>query len=287
MQTQFSGDPRCGIGARLRTARERTGLTSLQAAERLRLDPDVIDALEAETFESLGAPVYVRGHLKRYAELVGERAGELQESYAASAQAAQVPDLTRIAHSAPAGHGRTLARIGTAIVIGVLVVGVFWWALRELRTAAAPLADAFLGSPQSAPGQVQSPPTPAPSGAAIPLPAPKAEHELPAPPVEAARPQPRMAILTLRFSADSWVEVYDAGGDRLLFDIGSADTTRTLRGAAPMRVVLGNAPAVTVEFNGQPASVPEFAIRDGQARFVINRSGRIVRSRLAAGGVPQ
>src|SRR5688572_19609309 len=106
MQTQASGDARCGIGARLRTARERTGLTPLQAAERLHLDPDVIAALETETFESLGAPVYVRGHLKRYAELVGERAGELQESYAASAQSTELPDLTRIAKRAPTPHRR-------------------------------------------------------------------------------------------------------------------------------------------------------------------------------------
>ena len=62
-----SGEPR-GIGARLRAAREKRGLTLLQAAERLHLDVRVVEALEAGDFAALGADVYVRGHLRRYAE---------------------------------------------------------------------------------------------------------------------------------------------------------------------------------------------------------------------------
>jgi cytoskeleton protein RodZ len=56
-----------GIGARLRSAREQRALTILQAAEKLHVDPRVLDALESEDFSSLGADVFVRGHLRRYA----------------------------------------------------------------------------------------------------------------------------------------------------------------------------------------------------------------------------
>jgi hypothetical protein len=91
----------------------------------------------------------------------------------------------------------------------------------------------------------------------------------------------------LRFTADSWVEVYDANGARLFYDIGGADTTRTLTGPAPLRVVLGNPAGVTVAVNGREAVIPDTAMRDGEARFVVNRSGRIVRSRIASsGGAP-
>ena len=68
-----------GIGARLRAARERKGQTILQAAEKLHVDARVLEALEAENFEPLGADVYVRGHLRHYAELVGESPAQLQE----------------------------------------------------------------------------------------------------------------------------------------------------------------------------------------------------------------
>jgi cytoskeleton protein RodZ len=288
MQTQASGDLRCGIGARLRTARERTGLTPLQAAERLHLDPDVIAALETETFESLGAPVYVRGHLKRYAELVGERAGELQESYAASAQSTELPDLTRIAKRAPTPHRRTLATLGMAIALGIALIGVSWWALRAIRTTAIPIAASVLG-PQSVPPSTKAasaPPATPEEDVSVTTSSPQSASA-PAASVP-VRVAPRMSALTLRFTEDSWVEVYDANGARLFYDIGAAGITRTLNGAAPLRIVLGNAGGVTVEFNGRATTIPEFAIRDdGQARFVVNRSGRVVRSRLASGGVSQ
>src|SRR5256885_11621997 len=78
-----------------------------QAAETLCLDPRTLEALEAEDFAALGADVYVRGHLRRYAELIGESPAQLQELYARSARAAH-PDLTRIPHREP---GRDAARL--------------------------------------------------------------------------------------------------------------------------------------------------------------------------------
>ena len=59
-----AGDTRAGIGTRLRAAREKKGLTLLQAAERLHLDSRILEWLEAENFAALGAPVYARGDRK-------------------------------------------------------------------------------------------------------------------------------------------------------------------------------------------------------------------------------
>src|SRR5882762_2099708 len=84
-----------GIGARLRAGREKLGLTVLQVAERIHTDPKIVEAIEAENYEALGAPVYARGHIRHYAELVGESATELIALYSNLSKVAQ-PDLTRI-----------------------------------------------------------------------------------------------------------------------------------------------------------------------------------------------
>src|SRR5207253_4022288 len=84
------------IGERLRAGRERAGLSVAAAAEKLHLDPKVIESLEADRFAELGASVYVRGHLRRYADFVGEPGPELVESYAAREARPPPPDLTRI-----------------------------------------------------------------------------------------------------------------------------------------------------------------------------------------------
>ena len=101
MASEVGGEQRCGTGARLRGAREQKGLTVLEAAEKLHVDAKTLEALEAEDFAALGADVYVRGHLRRYAEFIGESPAELQELYASGRQAAR-PDLTRIPRRDPA-----------------------------------------------------------------------------------------------------------------------------------------------------------------------------------------
>src|SRR3954465_3520492 len=84
------------IGERLRAGRERAGLSVAAAAEKLHLDVKVIEALEADRFAELGASVYVRGHLRRYADFVGAPGAELVSSYSARDARPPPPDLTQI-----------------------------------------------------------------------------------------------------------------------------------------------------------------------------------------------
>jgi hypothetical protein len=79
------------------------------------------------------------------------------------------------------------------------------------------------------------------------------------------------------------VEVYDAKGTKLFYDIGAANSARKLKGTPPLRVIFGNAPGVSLDVNGKAAPVPASAVHDDSAQFVINRSGRIVRARSPAG----
>ena len=58
-------------GEYLQLERERKGLSVQQAAENLHLDTWVINAIETNKFADLGAPVYAKGHLKKYAALLG------------------------------------------------------------------------------------------------------------------------------------------------------------------------------------------------------------------------
>lgn len=297
MQTQSDGDVRVGIGARLRTARERSHLTPMQIAERLHIDQSVVDALEAEDFESLGAPVYVRGHLKRYAELIGEQPDELQDEYAASHDTAALPDLTLIPHGSKSPQHRVLLVPGLAILGVIAVFGSVWGVMRAIEAVSGRPETAASARVQPVPATVQPLPPPSvpleskPAGTPAPrTTSPRESRAIDAPVVTRAAPataappaapaQP--AELTLDFTGDSWAEVYDANGERLFYDVGAAGTTRILAGPAPLRVLLGNPAGVTVSVNGREAVIPDAAMRDGEARFVVNRNGRIVRSRIAS-----
>ena len=59
------------IGESLRRARAERGITIEQAAEQTRISAAFLRALEAEAFDQLPAPVYVRGFLRSYATYLG------------------------------------------------------------------------------------------------------------------------------------------------------------------------------------------------------------------------
>jgi cytoskeleton protein RodZ len=301
-----------GIGTRLRAGREKKGLTILQAAEKLHVDPKILESLETEDFGALGAPVYVKGHLRHYADMVGEPVADLVALYTNSIQTVQ-PDLTRIPKAESRSDPSRLTIPAAVVLGGFALAGAVWWVLTMSKgSVGTQPRQAALVLPATAPQQeavqVEQAPTPAPApqpviektraavaqampekkaagsakGAAVAKPVVDAK---PAPDAKAAAEakavvattEPHLAKpaeLTLKFSAESWAEVYDANGDRLFYDIGPADSVKTFKGTPPMRVVLGNAPGVAVEVNGHAANLVSLIHTDGSAQFSVNRSGR-------------
>jgi cytoskeleton protein RodZ len=80
------------------------------------------------------------------------------------------------------------------------------------------------------------------------------------------------------------VEVYDAKGERLFYDIGAADSQRVITGTPPFSVTFGNAPGVSMNVNGKAVTVPATYVSGDEARFTINRSGRLGRARPQSNG---
>lgn len=264
--------PRTGLGARLRAARERAGYTAIQAAEKLHLDPTVIEALDNEDFDALVAPVYVRGHLKRYADLIGERSGELVDMYSARVHNVAPPDLTRISHAERVSAPRPLGGPVIGAIVTVAVVAGIWLVLKGLPmeepapSAAldvAPTAQ-FEGGPQEATESPVPPAVPLGSAASVQV-ADSAGSSLVEAPVQ----------LTLTFSGECWLEIYDARGERLAYEMAKANRVVRTSGAGPLRVLLGNAAVATVSVSGRALAITAKYRRGESARFLVDSAGRL------------
>jgi cytoskeleton protein RodZ len=281
--SEAGGEPVRGIGARLRSAREKKGLTVLQAAEKLHVDARLLESLEAGQYSVLGAAVYVRGHLRRYADLIGESPAELQQLYDETTHTAQ-PDLTRVPRSEPGADPSRLMVPALLILVGFALAGILWWLLsmERAKSSAARASQPVVAAAATAPPFAAAGNTASDSAASADEPAPTAGPP-PAPPA-AAPADASQAQLALKFKAASWVEVYDARGRRLLHGVEAADSARTLAGAAPLRVVLGNAPGVALQLNGQAVPLQGLVHHDGSAHIVIDRTGRASATRT---GVPR
>jgi len=293
--TEGAPAPR-SIGERLRAGRERAGLSVAAAAEKLHLDLKVIEALEADRFAELGASVYVRGHLRRYGDFVGEQGPELVNAYSARAEARPPPpDLTQIPQAERRSDPRRLVTplvgLGCALVLALAI----WWVLAGTKSGSIVTAETPQPAPAAAaaPVPTQAPPVqPASAGNANAHPGAATPAATPVPAVnanaadaarretstESAAPA-RETRLRLELSNESWVEVYDARGERLFYDVAGAGSVQSIAGRPPLRVVLGNAAAVTVQVDGQARDIPAGALDGEGARFVVNRSGSLSRAR--------
>ena len=59
------------LGLKLKAERERRGVSAQKMADDMHLDGWVIEALEAGDYQRIGPAVYAKGHLKKYAALLG------------------------------------------------------------------------------------------------------------------------------------------------------------------------------------------------------------------------
>jgi cytoskeleton protein RodZ len=294
-----------GLGSRLAAAREAAGLSLPEAAERLHLDAATLAALEREHYQTLGAAVYVRGHLRRYAELLGLPVAEIEAAYGRTSGAVSgMPDLRRVATPLEAaGTPSWSMRPGPAAAVAVLlaVAALVWWAMRMPHSSrgaapgsAAPAAnDSTVSAP---PAEPETRPAPVPAALPpAPPPAPPAQsapagsgvppavgltvpHGATAP---GAAPAPGSVRLALQFRENSWVEIYDANGARLLYELATAGSERTLHGGAPLRILLGNPGGVNLAVDGRPVTFGEPVRGDSPLRLSLDGSGRVLEVRAA------
>ena len=80
--------------------------------------------------------------------------------------------------------------------------------------------------------------------------------------------------LALRFSEDSWVQVIGRDGAVLEQGLLPAGQTRSYAPGEVTRVVLGNAPAVTVQHAGEAIDLAPFT-RANVARFTVSSDGSV------------
>ncbi len=259
-------------GARLRREREARDLTQQQVAEQLTLDVSVVTALEANDFAALGAPVFAKGHLRRYAALLELPEDDILGGYERSKAQPDQPTLvprSRVEMAPIRGPSRWPYVLGGAlafIVAAALVAYVSTHGLRLPWFQSSPTVHASSAAEQASPAS-----SPA-SGAAGPAVDSSGAPSVAATPAVAPAGQ---VSLQLRFATDSWIEVYDGTGKAVLYDLGKGGTDRTVTAVAPLSVTVGNAAAVGVSINGRAVRLPALPPGQTVARFGVGADGNL------------
>ncbi|MGD9257765.1 MAG: DUF4115 domain-containing protein [Gammaproteobacteria bacterium] len=274
-------------------ARRARGMSVAKVAESLNLDPSVIQALEENRFEAVGAPVFARGHLRKYARLLSLDPDDVIRAYDAMA-AEPAPaklELTEAVEKVrpPASGNKILWLLGG---LAMVALGMVLWRIllngdappSEIREEIVEAADperrpipppTAVQVPEKAEPEAEPRPEAAAASAeSAPAPAPQTSESEPATAAQAAARSATAAVpvrreLVFTFEEDSWLDVRDGEGRRLAYELGRRGTRRTITGQAPFEIFLGNWPGVTVTFDGGQVPVPEAARRGKTARFSV------------------
>lgn len=212
-------------GRTLQCARIAQGIPSTDIQRQLGLSANTLSALEEDDYRRLPAPVYVKGYIKNYAEIVQVRSAPLLKNYQAilERQGLSVSEVVKAT-----GDGRpTFAMLGSALALLLATSLVF----------GAILSEGLIPSDHSVVDELQPKATSSPSE--------QAEIE--------ASDSPENQ-LSLVFSSESWVEVVDARDHILTVSLQRAGTQLILEGTPPFRVKVDNGPAVTMSYLGQPVT---------------------------------
>lgn len=243
-----SKGPRCG--ERLAEARREQQISVLEVAKELHLDEPKVRALERNEFEVLGAPVFAKGHLRKYAQLVGVDEGDVFADYY---------QMTRQETAPPVIIGRKRVRQELspgpwiAVIVVILVAAAsYWWFAVFSEQALAP-ATTPEETPIEQPGAASGNTVQNAVSEIVDEPVPEPVVSEPQPQIAAAVPAPVAdgeVSLQLSFTGDCWTEISDARGQRLFFEMGRDGNSIELSGVAPFAVLFGNVDNVDVRVNG-------------------------------------
>ena len=278
-------------------ARERKGMGKGEVAQRLKLHPRQLEAIERGDWAALPGRAFARGCVRSYGRLLEVDVEPLLRTIGGFAEAEELKPSATLAAPMPRsggfgfdgeGHRSKLpwALLG---VIGVIAVALFFgrdgdvskvssWigkpdgAATTAPGTAPPADGAAPASSASAPtGTPLVPPPLVPAPGASPAPSPSqgaAQGAAPAggaapapaaaptpPPVAAAPPPPPPPPVRITVKQDAWVDVRQADGKSVFMGTVRPAAPLELKGEAPFSLTIGNASAVTLEFEGKPVDL--------------------------------
>lgn len=289
-------------GQRLANARRANNISMRDIAKELHLDEVKVQALEDNRFEVLGAPVFAKGYLRKYAELVSVPIDDVLADYYRLNRAVGAPPVVGPKRQRPHAELSPGRWIAGFVILLVAAAAAYWWFSRpavptgDTMTRSAPPLESEPLTDQSvqpvASGQVTLPlpdPTDADAESGVADDAEPAEIQ----PVEAeslavvSSSVPSAADsdsandsandsagaaeleLQLSFRGDCWTEVTDSNGRRLYFGLGTDGRNITVSGVPPLRILLGNNDNVSLLVNGQVYTVQANELRGNTARLTI------------------
>lgn len=227
------------VGAALSRARESAGLSVDDVAAATRIRRTVLLGIERDDFAACGGDFYARGHVRAVATRLGVDPAPLLAEFDADRPGAAPPRASTVFEAEtvarPERRGPNWTAAMAAALVLVVAYGVAQAATRSepprRGDAARPSVSAPAAAAPSGPPSASTSPSATGGGAA------------------AGVPRDRVTV-ALAASGTSWVSVTTSSGRPLFQGLLQGGSRRSFTDPSRLRVVIGNAGAVSLTVNG-------------------------------------
>lgn len=249
------------VGSLFRARREQMGLSHEEVAKRLKFSARLVEAIESEQWEKLGAPIYAKSYITGYLRLLG--LDEAIRDEIPNINAAPALKTITAARVEPAATSSKWLLAGLSILL--LAALVAYLSLRQ-QPAESMSLDALVTAAAPAPSEAAV--TPPASAQPVAIPGQQA----------AVPPQPAVSAgveLQLRNSRESWIEIRAV--DNSVLYSGLIPAGQEFRHALDKagRITLGNASTADVSIAGERRDLAA-VVNNDVARFSVGADGRPV-----------
>ncbi|HET9208866.1 MAG TPA: helix-turn-helix domain-containing protein [Thermoanaerobaculia bacterium] len=231
------------FGDWLRRQREMREITLRDIAERTKISLRYLEAMEADRFDLLPAPIFAKGFLREYARYVGLSPDDVVNHYLSVHHPEELSDPkedTKVrSRPKPVEPGPTPVRRTWSWGLLLALAGLILLVLVALMAW-------FVDHRHKEPASVsQAPPIAAPPPVQVAAQPPSAARPTPPPPSAPIQ-------VSLDFNKDCWVEAVIDGGKSRLAELRIQGESLQLEAQKSISLTLGNAGVVDVRVNGYP-----------------------------------
>jgi cytoskeleton protein RodZ len=269
-------------GDLLRLRREHAGLTLEQVGEISRIKPSLLAAIESGDTEGIPS-VYLRGYIRNYARALGADMADI-EGRMEHVHGVEPTVQSVFSVKSTRGRTETWLKASSYLAASAIIAALAWQFTHEAVRFSQ--GDSRLTATADSPAEAM--PADTEEGAAPARPAnthlnasiasvevlqQRGEHVSAAAAEQAwaaidgadeaaAGPAADAHRITVKTSADSWVEILDGQGAQMELDLVRAGNERAYTGSGPFQVMLGRASAVERTLDGEAVDLAPYTRGD-------------------------
>ena len=276
-------ESKIALGKELAKIRLEKKLSIKEIAREIRIEPSVIKKIEKNDFESIGAPVFVKGYLRQYASFIEMDADEVLEKYN---QLNLKGDASPIINDSVQQLSKFIVtpKIIILSISSIAIFMILWFLFSyftkqdkgfesnvitnnlelDLNQEPSNVTEAVAIEPELNESQDLTE-----SITVI-------ENQEPSNVTETITIEPvvveeRPSIaLTMNYRGLCWAEGYDSDGNQIFYGFGDADNDVNVTGVGPLDVTLGAADElISIQVNEQDYSIIDPVRRGEVLRFQI------------------